>query len=147
MSQLFSPYTLRSLTLPNRIVVSPMCQYSADNGAATAWHMIHLGHLALSGAGMLMIEATAVEAAGRITPSDLGLWNDANEAALVPILAAIRKHSRIAVVMQLGHAGRKASSKSPWEGGQQLSVAEGGWVSYAPSAVPQKEGCRFASRA
>lgn len=140
MSQLFSPYTLRSLTLPNRIVVSPMCQYSADNGAATAWHMIHLGHLALSGAGMLMIEATAVEAAGRITTTDLGLWNDANEAALVPILAAIRQHSRIAVVMQLGHAGRKASSKSPWEGGQQLPVAEGGWISYAPSALPQKDG-------
>lgn len=140
MSKLFSPYTLRSLTLPNRIVVSPMCQYSADNGAATAWHMIHLGHLALSGAGMLMIEATAVEPAGRITTTDLGLWNDANEAALVPILAAIRQHSNIAVVMQLSHAGRKASSKSPWEGGQVLPVAEGGWSTYAPSAVPQKEG-------
>jgi 2,4-dienoyl-CoA reductase-like NADH-dependent reductase (Old Yellow Enzyme family) len=85
MSQLFSPYTLRSLTLPNRIVVSPMCQYSADNGAATAWHMIHLGHLALSGAGMLMIEATAVEPEGRITPKDLGLWDDATKAALVPV--------------------------------------------------------------
>jgi 2,4-dienoyl-CoA reductase-like NADH-dependent reductase (Old Yellow Enzyme family) len=140
MSQLFSPYTLRSLTLPNRIVVSPMCQYSADNGAATAWHMIHLGHLALSGAGMLMIEATAVEPEGRITPKDLGLWDDATEAALVPVLAAIRKHSRIAVVMQLGHAGRKGSSNVPWEGGQQLSVADGGWMSYGPSAVPQKEG-------
>ena len=140
MSQLFSPYSLRGLTLSNRIVISPMCQYSADNGAATAWHMIHLGHLALSGAGMLMIEATAVEPAGRITPTDLGLWNDATEAALVPILAAIRKHSKIAVVMQLAHAGRKASSKSPWEGGQVLPVAEGGWISYAPSAVPQKEG-------
>ena len=140
MSQLFSPYSLRSLTLPNRIVISPMCQYSADNGAATAWHMIHLGHLALSGAGMLIIEATAVEPEGRITPSDLGLWNDVTEAALVPILAAIRKHSKIAVVMQLAHAGRKASSKSPWEGGQVLPVAEGGWISYAPSAVPQKAG-------
>jgi 2,4-dienoyl-CoA reductase-like NADH-dependent reductase (Old Yellow Enzyme family) len=140
MSQLFSPYTLRSLTLPNRIVVSPMCQYAADNGAATAWHMIHLGHLALSGAGMLMIEATAVEPEGRITPTDLGLWDDATEAALAPVLAAIRKHSRIAVVMQLGHAGRKGSSNSPWEGGQQLSVADGGWMSYGPSAVPQKEG-------
>lgn len=140
MSQLFSPYTLRSLTLPNRIIVSPMCQYSADNGAATTWHMIHLGHLALSGAGMLMIEATAVEPEGRITPSDLGLWDDATEAALVPILAAIRKHSSIAVVMQLSHAGRKASSRSPWEGGQLIPVAEGGWISSAPSAVPQKEG-------
>ena len=95
MSALFSPLTLRSVTLPNRIVVSPMCQYSAERGEATAWHMIHLGSLALSGAGMLCIEATSVEPDGRITPGDLGLWDDATEAALVPVLAAIRKHSPI----------------------------------------------------
>lgn len=139
MSKLFSPYILRSLTLPNRIVVSPMCQYSTDNGAATAWHMIHLGHLALSGAGMLMIEATAVEPEGRITSADLGLWDDASEAALQPIMAAIRKHSKIAVVMQLAHAGRKASCHLPWDGGEQVAVSAGGWLPYAPSALPQKE--------
>lgn len=140
MSKLFSPYTIRSLTLPNRIVVSPMCQYSADNGSATVWHMIHLGHLALSGAGMMMLEATAVTADGRITPTDLGLWDDATEAALQPVLAAIRKHSKIAVVMQLAHAGRKASTRSPWEGGQQIAVSAGGWITYAPSALPHAEG-------
>tara|TARA_R110001599_G_scaffold64023_4_gene179598 strand:- start:285027 stop:286139 length:1113 start_codon:yes stop_codon:yes gene_type:complete len=140
MSQLFSPYTLRSLTLPNRIIVSPMCQYSAASGAATDWHMIHLGHLALSGAGMLMIEATAVVPEGRITPNDLGLWDDRTEAALVPVLAAVRKYSKIPVVMQLAHAGRKASSMSPWQGGQLIPVAEGGWLPVAPSEIPQKEG-------
>jgi 2,4-dienoyl-CoA reductase-like NADH-dependent reductase (Old Yellow Enzyme family) len=113
MSALFSPLALRGMRLPNRIVVSPMCQYSSVDGAANEWHMIHLGSLALSGAGMLCIEATAVEAIGRITPGDLGLYDDATEAALVPVLGAIRRHSPIAVTMQLGHAGRKASSRAP----------------------------------
>ncbi len=140
MSALFSPATLRGVTLPNRIVVSPMCQYSAERGEATAWHMIHLGDLALSGAGMLFIEATAVEPDGRITPGDLGLWDDATEAALKPVLAAIRKHSKIAVTMQLAHAGRKASSHVPWDGGQLIPVSEGGWLPCAPSALPHKEG-------
>jgi 2,4-dienoyl-CoA reductase-like NADH-dependent reductase (Old Yellow Enzyme family) len=140
MSALFSPLTLRKLTLANRIVISPMCQYSAENGAATAWHMIHLGHLALSGAGMLIVEATAVEAEGRITTGDLGLYDEATEAALKPVLAAIRKYSRIPVVTQLAHAGRKASSHLPWEGGQQLPISKGGWVAHAPSALPQKDG-------
>jgi 2,4-dienoyl-CoA reductase-like NADH-dependent reductase (Old Yellow Enzyme family) len=140
MSELFSPFKLRSLTLPNRIVVAPMCQYSAEGGKANSWHMIHLGNLALSGAGMLCLEATAVEADGRITASDLGLWDDATEAALKPVLAAIRKYSKVAVVIQLGHAGRKASSQVPWEGGQLIPVAKGGWATHAPSAVPQKEG-------
>ncbi|WP_158814258.1 NADH:flavin oxidoreductase/NADH oxidase [Methylocapsa sp. S129] len=140
MSALFSPFTLRSLTLPNRIVVSPMCQYSAEEGRATAWHMIHLGGLALSGAAMLCIEATAVEPDGRITPSDLGLWDDSTEAALKPVLAAIRKHSKIAVAMQIAHAGRKASSHLPWEGGQLIPLSEGGWAPHGPSATPYKEG-------
>ncbi|WP_042302991.1 NADH:flavin oxidoreductase/NADH oxidase [Paraburkholderia kururiensis] len=140
MSALFTPITLRGVTLPNRIVVSPMCQYSAERGEATAWHMIHLGQLALSGAGMLCIEATAVEPDGRITPSDLGLWDDVTEAALKPVLAAIRKHSPIRVAMQLSHAGRKASSHVPWEGGQLIPVAEGGWQPHAPSPVAHKEG-------
>lgn len=117
-----------------------MCQYSAERGEATDWHMIHLGHLALSGAGLLCIEATAVEPDGRITHGDLGLWDDVTEAALKPVLAAIRKHSPIRVAMQLSHAGRKASSAAPWEGGQLVPVADGGWLPHGPSAVPHKEG-------
>ena len=140
MSALFSPFTLRGVTLPNRIVVSPMCQYSAERGEATAWHMIHLGNLALSGAGMLCLEATSVEPDGRITPGDLGLWDDVTEAALKPVIAAIRKHSHIAITMQISHAGRKASSAVPWEGGQLIPVSEGGWLPSAPSAIPHKEG-------
>ena len=140
MSKLFSPAKLRDLALPNRIVIAPMCQYSAEEGRATEWHMIHLGNLALSGAGMLCIEATAVEPIGRITPGDLGLYDDATEAALKPILAAIRKHSKIAVAMQIAHAGRKASSHAPWEGGQQVPLDKGGWVAEAPSAIPTKPG-------
>src|SRR5258708_16779152 len=102
--------------------------------------MVHLGTLALSGAGMLCIEATSVEAIGRITPGDLGLYDDATEAALKPVLSAIRKHARIPVTMQLAHAGRKGSSREPWNGGQQIPLAEGGWVADAPSALPHKEG-------
>ena len=138
MSVLFSPYSLRSLTLPNRIVISPMCQYSAEDGRATAWHMIHLGHLALSGAALLCLEATAVEPEGRITPADLGLWDDATEEALRPVIAAIRRHSPIKLAVQLAHAGRKASSAVPWKGGQLLSPEEGGWQTVAPSALPHK---------
>ncbi|MDV6332733.1 NADH:flavin oxidoreductase/NADH oxidase [Asticcacaulis sp. 201] len=141
MSALFSPLALRGLSLKNRIVISPMCQYSADNGRATDWHMIHLGHLALSGAGMLILEATAVEPDGRITPADLGLWDDATEQALVPVLAAIRRYSDIPVVMQLAHAGRKASSRVPWEGGAQIAPDQpGGWRTHAPSAVAFHDG-------
>jgi 2,4-dienoyl-CoA reductase-like NADH-dependent reductase (Old Yellow Enzyme family) len=140
MSALFSPFSLRGLTLPNRIMVSPMCQYSAENGAANDWHLIHLGSLALSGAAILCIEATAVEPIGRITPGCLGLWNDATEAALRPVVAAVRRHSKVALMIQLAHAGRKASSRVPWEGGQLIPLDEGGWVPQAPSAVPQKGG-------
>lgn len=140
MSILFSPFTLRSVVIANRIVVSPMCQYSADEGKATAWHLMHLGGLALSGAGMLCIEATAVEAVGRITSGDLGLWNDATEEALKPIVAAIRQYSTTALVMQVAHAGRKASSHVPWDGGQLMPISEGGWMTEAPSAVPHKDG-------
>src|SRR6201746_1174586 len=108
MSALFSPITLRGLTLPNRIMVAPMCQYSAVDGEANDWHFTHINTLALSGAAMFCIEATPVEAIGRITPGFRGLWNDATEAALKPVLASVRKHSSIAVAMQLAHAGRKA---------------------------------------
>ena len=140
MSILFSPFKLRSLVTSNRIVVSPMCQYSSENGQANAWHMIHLGNLALSGAGILFIEATAVESVGRITPGCLGLWDDATESALEPVLAAIRRHSPVRVVQQLAHAGRKASSEVPWRGGQLIPVASGGWVPQGPSAVEYKQG-------
>jgi 2,4-dienoyl-CoA reductase-like NADH-dependent reductase (Old Yellow Enzyme family) len=140
MTTLFSPLKLRGLTLANRIMISPMCQYSADYGAATSWHIQHLGSLAMSGAGLLCIEATHVEPEGRITPGCLGLWDEATEAALRPVLETIRKYSKIAVAMQLAHAGRKASSQLPWEGGQQIAVANGGWVASAPSAVPYKSG-------
>jgi NADPH2 dehydrogenase len=140
MTKLFSPLKLRGLTLPNRIMVAPMCQYSAENGAATAWHLIHIGSLTLSGAGMFCIEATHVEPEGRITPGCLGLWDDATEAALQPIMAAVRKYSKIAMAMQLAHAGRKGSSRVPWEGGQQIPLAEGGWIAHAPSALAYKPG-------
>jgi NADPH2 dehydrogenase len=140
MSILFTPFPLRGLELANRIVVSPMCQYSAEDGRATDWHMVHLGGLALSGAGLLCIEATAVEPQGRITPGCLGLWDDATEAALEPVMATIRRRSHTPVAMQLAHAGRKASSHVPWDGGQQIARAAGGWLAFAPSAVPHKEG-------
>src|SRR5882724_5637355 len=140
MSALFSPIRLRGLALANRIMVAPMCQYSADNGEANDWHFVHIGSLALSGAAMFCIEATAVEAIGRITPGCLGLWNDATEAALKPVMASVRKHSKIAVAMQLAHAGRKASSHTPWDGGQLIPISEGGWQPEGPSAAPHKEG-------
>jgi NADPH2 dehydrogenase len=141
MSTLFSPITLRGLTLPNRIMVSPMCQYSAVDGSATDWHFTHINNLSLSGAAMFCIEATHVEDIGRITQGCLGLYSDANEAALKPILASVRKHSKAAVAMQLAHAGRKGSSYRPWEGGQQIPPgSEGSWQTVAPSAVSHKEG-------
>jgi 2,4-dienoyl-CoA reductase-like NADH-dependent reductase (Old Yellow Enzyme family) len=140
MSVLFSPIQLRGLALANRIMVAPMCQYSADNGEANDWHFTHINTMALSGAAMFCIEATHVEAIGRITPGCLGLWNDATEAALRPILAAVRKYSKAAVAMQLAHAGRKGSSHKPWDGGQQIPVTQGGWLTVGPSALPHKEG-------
>jgi len=139
MSQpaLFTPYALGELALPNRIVIAPMCMYSADgDGNATDWHMIHLGHMALSGAGMLIIEATAVEAIGRISADDLGLWSDANAAALGRVIAGIRRYAATPIAIQLAHAGRKASSAAPWNGGQLLRADQGGWPCVAPSALP-----------
>jgi len=134
-SALFSPIRLRDLALPNRIVVSPMCQYSAEDGSATDWHLIHLGHLSLGGAALLFVEATGVEAIGRITPGCLGLYSDENERALGRVVAAIRRHSPIALGIQLAHAGRKASSALPWRGGQLIPPDRGGWRPVAPSAV------------
>lgn len=136
MSALFTPIQIGSLKLRNRIVIAPMCMYSAVDGSATDWHTIHLGNLALSGAGLLTIEATAVVPEGRITYADLGLWSDENEAALGRVLTAVRKYSDIPIAIQLAHAGRKASTKVPWEGGAQiLPGAVGGWQTVAPSAA------------
>jgi 2,4-dienoyl-CoA reductase-like NADH-dependent reductase (Old Yellow Enzyme family) len=138
---LFEPLRLGPLQADNRIVIAPMCQYSATDGTPGDWHMIHLGSLALSGAGLLIIEATAVEAEGRISPGDLGLYSDANEEGLARVLQAMRAHSPIQIAMQLGHAGRKASSRAPWDGGKQIPLTEAGsWQSFAPSAVPHSPG-------
>ncbi len=135
---LFSPTRVGPLSLPNRIMVSPMCQYSAIDGNANDWHRAHLSSLALSGAGLLCIEATAVSPEGRITPGCLGLWNDDNEQALRDIIALIRATSPVKLAIQLGHAGRKGSSHRPWEGGALIPEQDGGWPTLAPSAVPHK---------
>ena len=141
MSALFQPLQIGNLTLDNRIVVAPMCQYSVTDGSAGDWHGVHLGHLAISGAGLLIVEATAVLPDARITPGDLGLYSDDNEAALAKVLAIVRAISPIKVGMQLAHAGRKASSRAPWDGGQQIPLSEpGSWQAVAPSAVPHSPG-------
>lgn len=141
MSRLFEPLEIGGLTLPNRVVVAPMCQYNSPEGTAADWHKVHLGHLSLSGAGLLTLEATAVSAEGRISPRDLGLYSDANEAGLKDALAAVRSMSSMPVAIQLGHAGRKASSRTPFEGGAQIPPdAPDGWRTVAPSAVPHGEG-------
>ena len=141
-SSLFTPFQVGSLELRNRIVIAPMCQYSAEDGSATDWHVIHLGHLALSGAGLLTIEATAVTPEGRISPRDLGLYSDANEEALARTLDSVRRWSDIPIALQLAHAGRKASCRVPWEGGKQLALDEGGWQTVAPSPLPFAPGDR-----
>ncbi|WP_200551447.1 NADH:flavin oxidoreductase/NADH oxidase [Kosakonia sp. LAM2021] len=135
MSQLFTEVNIGDVALDNRIVIAPMCQYSAEEGKATAWHRIHLGNLALSGAGLLIIEATAVEPQGRISPQDLGLWDDETEQALRVVLDDIRQYSPVKIGIQLGHAGRKASVSAPWLGGKQLSPQEGGWQTISASAL------------
>jgi 2,4-dienoyl-CoA reductase-like NADH-dependent reductase (Old Yellow Enzyme family) len=138
MPHLFAPLELGPVAVPNRIVVSPMCQYSADDGDACDWHLQHLMQLAMGGAGLVVVEATAVERIGRITHGCLGLYSDSNEAALARVLAAARKvatdGTRIGI--QLAHAGRKASTQRPWEGGRPLTGAQGAWETVGPSAVP-----------
>jgi 2,4-dienoyl-CoA reductase-like NADH-dependent reductase (Old Yellow Enzyme family) len=141
MSALFTPAEAGSLKLRNRIIIAPMCQYSADEGKATDWHVIHLGHLALSGAALLTIEATAVLPEGRISPQDLGLWSDDTEAALGRVLESVRRYSDMPIAIQLAHAGRKASTRVPWEGGKQIHPDEvGGWQPVAPSALAFADG-------
>ena len=137
MSNLFTPLQIGPLALPNRIVIAPMCQYSAVDGNATDWHLMHLGTLSHSGAGLLILEATAVVPEGRISGADLGLWNDDNEASLARVLAGVRAHSTMPLAIQLAHAGRKASTRRPWEGGAQVHPGEpAGWQTVGASAVP-----------
>lgn len=135
-SALFSPIEIGRMKLNNRIVVSPMCQYSAIDGDANEWHLGHLCNMALSGAGLLTLESTAVSPEGRITPSCLGLWADSNEAALARVLAVLRAISDVPLALQLGHAGRKASAEVPWRGRAQRAIDDGGWQTVAPSPVP-----------
>jgi len=135
MSKLFSPLQLGNFTLENRITVAPMCQYSAVDGSMTDWHVMHLGSMALSGASMLVIEATGVLPEGRITPQCTGLYSDANEQAMARVVKAVRGVSSIVLGIQLGHAGRKASSHRPWNGRGPLKPEEGAWMVEAPSAV------------
>lgn len=135
-SVLFSPFALRKLTLANRIVISPMCQYSAVDGCASDWHTVHWGQLLQSNAGLFTIEATAVSATGRITYGCLGLYDDACEAAIRERLAIARANApSVPVAIQLAHAGRKGSSQVPWEGGQLIPLDHGGWAPVAPSPI------------
>ncbi|WP_426162704.1 NADH:flavin oxidoreductase/NADH oxidase [Sandarakinorhabdus sp. DWP1-3-1] len=141
MPKLFTPIAIGDLTLANRIVIAPMCQYSAVDGCLTDWHVMHLGNLAQSGAGLLVIEATAVVPEGRISYADSGLYDDATEAALGKVLASIRRHSPMPVAIQLAHAGRKASTDLPWVGGAQIAPdAPNGWQTVSASGLAYADG-------
>lgn len=134
--RLFETFTLGRTTFANRIVIAPMCQYSAIDGCMTDWHLIHLGHLALSGAALLTIEATAVLPEGRISYADVGLYDDSTEAAIGRTIESVRRWSDIPIAIQLAHAGRKASTEVPWKGGAQIVPADpNGWQTVAPSAI------------
>ncbi|MFK2905539.1 NADH:flavin oxidoreductase/NADH oxidase [Dyella ginsengisoli] len=136
---LFEPLPQRSLTLRNRLVVAPMCQYSASDGLPDHWHLVHLGSRAVGGAALVISEATAVSAQGRISPGDTGIWNEAQREAWAPIAAFIKQQGAIAGI-QLAHAGRKASAQRPWEGGGPLAAEAGAWSTLAPSAIAFDEG-------
>ncbi|SDG17797.1 NADH:flavin oxidoreductase/NADH oxidase [Pelagibacterium luteolum] len=141
MPKLFDSISIGGLTLDNSIVIAPMCMYSANDGQMNEWHLIHLGHLAMSGAGILTIEATAVVPEGRITYGDVGLYDDATEVAMGRVLEGIRKWSKMPIAIQLAHAGRKASSDLPWFGGAQIAPdTDNGWQTEAPSNVAYTEG-------
>ena len=139
-SKLFSKLRLRDLELENRIVVSPMCQYSAVDGVMNDWHLMHLGNLSVSGPGLVFVEATGVESRGRITPGCVGLHNDEQEASQKRVLEFCRKHGQAKMGIQLAHAGRKASTMPPWEGGKPLPPENGAWETVGPSPVPFAEG-------
>ena len=139
-AKLFTPITVGNVTLANRIVIAPMCQYSAVDGRMTDWHLIHLGHLALSGAALLTIEATAVLPEGRITYADVGLWSDETEEAIGRTVESVRRWSRMPIAIQLAHAGRKASSEVPWKGGGPFSPDHpNGWQTVSASPLPYDE--------
>src|ERR1700712_4433136 len=139
MPHLFSPLKIKNIEFKNRIVVSPMCEYSSEDGFANNWHLVHLGSRAVGGAALVITEATAVSAEGRITPDDLGIYKDEHIAKLKEITDFIHEHGAIAGV-QLAHAGRKASHASPWKGGMQIpSNQPHGWKTVAPSAIPFTE--------
>lgn len=135
-SALFSPLELRGLTLKNRIAVSPMCQYAAESGSAVDWHLMHLGQFSMGAAGLVMTEATAVSAVGRITPKCLGLYSDENEAGIKRVIDFCRKYGVTPMGIQLAHAGRKGSAQIPLDGGRPLAAAENPWTTAAPSAIP-----------
>jgi len=136
---LFSPLTMRNVTLRNRIACSPMCMYSSIDGFANDWHLVHLGSRAVGGAGLVMMEATAVEAPGRISPADQGIWKDEHVEFLSRIARFVREHGAASGI-QLAHAGRKASTRPPWEGGTFIRESEGGWIPVAPSPIPFRPG-------
>lgn len=141
MSVLFTPFTVGGLSLANRIVIAPMCQYSAVDGCMTDWHLIHLGQLALSGAALLTIEATAVLPEGRITYADVGLWSDENESAMGRVIESVRRWSPMPIAIQLAHAGRKASTEVPWKGGAQIPPdATNGWQTNSASSLAFQSG-------
>jgi len=135
LSSLFTPFEIGNITLPNRIVVSPMCQYSSEDGFANDWHLVHLGSRATGGAGLVITEATAVLPEGRISPRDLGLWKEAHIAPLKRIVDFLHQQGTFAGI-QLAHAGRKASTAEPWKGGGVIPVSAGGWQTIAPGAIP-----------
>jgi 2,4-dienoyl-CoA reductase-like NADH-dependent reductase (Old Yellow Enzyme family) len=139
MPHLFDPLVVRSVTLRNRIAVSPMCQYSCTDGFAHDWHLVHLGARAIGGAGLVIAEATAVEPRGRISPHDLGIWKDAHVEPLARIARFINTHGAVPGI-QIAHAGRKASRARPWDGDRALLPSEGGWVPVAPSALAFGDG-------
>ncbi len=139
MSKLFSPFSLRGVTFRNRVFVSPMCQYSSRDGFPTDWHLVHLGSRAVGGAGLVMMEATAVTPDGRISPDDMGIWSDEHAAALARIARFVGEQGATPAI-QLAHAGRKASTAAPWMGGGPMPIGEGGWQVSAPSALPFAPG-------
>ncbi len=141
MSRLFSPLSLRSTTFRNRIFVAPMCQYSCRDGLPTDWHLVHLGSRAVGGAALVIVEATAVSPEGRISPYDCGLWSDAHAAAFQRIAAFVKTQGCVPGI-QLAHAGRKAATDAPWQGGAPLADADGGWLPLAPSPLPFDEKSR-----
>ncbi len=139
MQNLFSPLSIRSIGFRNRIVVSPICQYSCQDGFATDWHLVHLGSRAVGGAALVIAEASAVEARGRISPADLGIWKDDHIENLSRIASFIKKQGAVPGI-QIAHAGRKASTAVPWQGGRAIPQGEGGWQPVAPSPIPFHEG-------